>query len=80
MKDLIISYNEHNGFYCEDFSDKLYFHKVLLKLVDKYDLNIHDFGRDVIVSDIEMYLTIKDLNKKLFNIELRDEDGGDWIF
>ena len=79
MKDLIISYNDSVGFYCEEFSNQTLFHKVLLSLVSKYDLKSYDFeGR--LVSDIELYFSIRDLNKDKFNIELREEDGSEWIY
>lgn len=80
MKDLIISYNDEKGFYCEDICDKLFFHKVLLKLVDKYNLKTYNFGENMLVSDIEIYFTIKELNQNKYNIELREEDGSEWVF
>lgn len=32
------------------------------------------------VSDIELYFSIRDLNKDKFNIELREEGGSEWIY
>lgn len=80
MKDLIITYNDEKGFYCEDICDKLFFHKILLKLVEKYNLKTYNFGESTLVSDIEIYFTLRELNKDNFNIELREEDGSDWVF
>lgn len=79
MKDLIISYNDRKGFYCEDLNDRWLLHKVLLGLVEKYNLKTFDFG-GAIISEIEFYFTTKELNQDSFNIELREEDGSEWIF
>ena len=37
MKDLIISWNDHKGFYCEEFASE-YFFVILASLIKKYDL------------------------------------------
>lgn len=75
MKDLIISYNEEKGFYCEEFSSHL-FHVVLKSLIDKYNLK---FDINGMYGEIEMYFGVKELNPD-FNIELVEEDGSHWIF
>ena len=77
MKDLIISHSEEKGFYCDEFNYDL-FGYVLKKLIDKYDL-ITD-NRMMIPSEIEHYFCIRELNKDKFNIELREEDGNEWVF
>ena len=75
MKDLIISHNEEKGFYCDWFNHQLFF-VVLAKLIEKYELKTNI----VTVSEIEMYFNVRQQNKEKFNIELREEDGGEWIF
>lgn len=75
MKDLIISYNDTVGFYCEEFSSHLLY-KVLEALIEKHNLK---FERNGIIGEIEMYFGLKDFNPS-FNIELREEDGSHWIF
>lgn len=75
MKDLIISYNDEKGFYCEEFSSGFFF-VVLAKLIEKYELK----SSIKTTSEIEMYFNIRSENKDNFNIELREEDGSDWVF
>lgn len=75
MKDLIISYNDEKGFYCEDFNHEMFF-VVLAKLIEKYELK----SSVTTYSEMEMYFNIRQQNQDKFNIELREEDGSEWIF
>lgn len=75
MKDLIISHNNEKGFYCDGFNHQLFF-VVLANLIEKYELKTSIMT----VSEIEMYFNIRQQNKGKFNIELREEDGSEWIF
>lgn len=75
MKDLIISHNEEKGFYCDDFNHEFFF-VVLANLIEKYELKTSIKT----VSEIEMYFNVRQQNKDKFNIELREEDGSEWIF
>ena len=77
MKDLTISWNEENGFYCEDFESE-YFFVILANLIKKYDLKVD--SRLKSKSEIEMYLSTRELNFPEYNLELLQEDGSDWIF
>lgn len=75
MKDLIISYNDEKGFYYEDFNHEMFF-VVLAKLIEKYELK----SSVTTYSEMEMYFNIRQQNQDKFNIELREEDGSEWIF
>lgn len=75
MKDLIISYNDEKGFYCEEFSHHLLY-RVLEALIEKYNLK---FERKGMLGEIEMYFGLKELNPD-YNIELLEEDGSAWVF
>ena len=75
IKDLIISHNEEKGFYCDGFNHELFF-VILAKLIEKYDLKTSI----TTYSEIEMYFNVRQQNKNQFNIELREEDGSEWIF
>lgn len=75
MKDLIISHNEDKGFYCEEFNHEMFF-VVLAKLIEKYTLKTSV----TTYSEIEMYFNVRKENKDKFNIELREEDGSEWVF
>lgn len=75
MKDLIISYNEEKGFYCEEFNHEMFF-VVLAKLIEKYALKTSV----TTYSEIEMYFNVRKKNKGKFNIDLREEDGSEWVF
>lgn len=75
MKDLIISHSEENGFYCEEFNHEMFF-VVLAKLIEKYTLKTSV----TTYSEIEMYFNVRKENKGKFNIELREEDGSEWVF
>ena len=75
MKDLIISHSEENGFYCEEFNHEMFF-VVLAKLIEKYTLKTSV----TTYSEIEMYFNVRKENKDKFNIELREEDGSEWVF
>ena len=77
MKDLTISWNEEKGFYCEDFESE-YFFVILANLIKKYDLKVD--SRLKSKSEIEMYLSTRELNFPEYNLELLQEDGSDWIF
>ena len=77
MKDLTISWNEENGFYCEDFESE-YFFVILANLIKKYDLKVD--SRLKSKSEIEMYLSTRELNFPEYNLELLQEGGSDWIF
>lgn len=75
MKDLIISHSEEKGFYCEEFNHEMFF-VVLAKLIEKYALKTSV----TTYSEIEMYFNVRKENKDKFNIELREEDGSEWVF
>ena len=77
MKDLIISWNEDKGFYCEEFSSE-YFYNVLESLVTKYDLNYYR-TKEEMVSEIELFELVKIKNPD-YNIQLLEEDGSEWIY
>ena len=77
MKDLIISWNEDKGFYCEEFASE-YFYPVLESLVHKYNLNYHRTKEEV-VGEIELFELIKVKNPD-YNIQLLEEDGSEWIY
>ena len=77
---LIISHNDDVGFYCDGFNDPVFFHKVLFQLVDKYGLKTHKLKNNQLVSDIESYFSVRELNADKFNILLQEEDGSDWVF
>ena len=77
MKDLVISWNEDKGFYCEEFESE-YFFVILANLIEKYDLKVDSRLRSK--SEIEMYLSTRELNLPCYNLELLQEDGSDWIF
>ena len=77
MKDLTISWNEEKGFYCEDFESE-YFFVLLANLIKKYDLKVD--SRLKSKSEIEMYLSTREMNFPEYNLELLQEDGSDWIF
>ena len=77
MKDLNISWNEDKGFYCEDFESEHFF-VILANLIKKYDLKVD--SRLKSKSEIEMYLSTRELNLPYYNLELLQEDGSDWIF
>lgn len=76
MKDLIISYNDEVGFYHGEFSSFL-FNILMVNLVNHYKLETQKFD---FTSEIDMYFKIKDINKDEYNIELREEDGSEWVF
>ena len=75
MRDLIINHNDKKGFYCDEFNHQLFF-VVLANLIEKYELKTSIMT----VSEIEMYFNVRQQNKEKFNIELREEDGSQWIF
>lgn len=77
MKDLIISWNEDKGFYCEEFESE-YFYSVLESLVHKYNLN-YNRNKDEIVGEIELFELIK-LKNPDYDIQLLEEDGSEWIY
>ena len=77
IKDLIISWNEDKGFYCEEFASE-YFYSVLESLVHKYNLNYHRTKEEV-VGEIELFELIKVKNPD-YNIQLLEEDGSEWIY
>lgn len=77
MRDLIISWNEEKGFYCEEFESE-YFYSVLESLVHKYNLN-YQRTKEEIVGEVELFEFIKVKNPD-YNIQLLEEDGSDWIF
>ena len=77
MKDLIISWNEDKGFYCEEFESE-YFYAVLESLVHKYNLN-YNRNKDEIVGEIELFELIKVKNPD-YNIQLLEEDGSEWVY
>lgn len=76
MKDLIISWNEDKGFYCEDLSDQ-FFGDLLIDLIHKYSLKIDNVK---FISETSMYFTLQETNKDDYNIMLLNEDGSQWIF
>lgn len=76
MKDLIISWNEDKGFYCDGFSSQL-FSDVLIDLIIKYSLSVDGVK---MTSEVSMYFTLKEVNKEHYNIILQGEDGSDWVF
>lgn len=76
MKDLIISWNEDKGFYCEDLSDQ-FFGDLLIDLIHKYSLKIDNVK---FISETSMYFTLQETNKDAYNIVLLNEDGSQWIF
>ena len=75
MRDLIINHNDKKGFYYDEFNHQLFF-VVLANLIEKYELKTSIMT----VSEIEMYFNVRQQNKEKFNIELREEDGSQWIF
>lgn len=75
MKDLTISHNEEKGFYCEDISSEFMYH-LMLDIIEKYNLNFDKSSG----SEIGIYFSLKELNKDKFNIDLREEDGSEWVF
>lgn len=77
MKDLIISWNEEKGFYCEDINHEFFF-VVLANLIEKYDLKTDTSLKSN--SEIEMYFSTRELNVPKYNLELLQEDGSQWIF
>ena len=77
MKDLIISWNEDQGFYCEDFESE-YFFVILASLIKKYNLKTD--SRLKSTSEIEMYISTRELNLPYYNLELLEEDGSEWIY
>lgn len=77
MKDLIISWNEEKGFYCEEFESEHFF-VISANLIDKYNLKVD--SRLKSITEIEMYLSTRELNLPEYNLELLQEDGSDWIF
>ena len=77
MKDLIISWNEDKGFYCEDFESE-YFYSVLESLVHKYNLN-YNRSKDEMAGEIELFELIKVKNPD-YNIQLLEEDGSEWVY
>lgn len=77
MKDLIISWNEDKGFYCEDINNEFFF-VVLANLIEKYNLKTNSSLQSN--SEIEMYFSTRELNVPKYNLELLQEDGSQWIF
>ena len=77
MKDLIISWNEDKGFYCEEFESE-YFYAVLESLVHKYNLK-YSRSKEVIVGEIELFEYVK-LKNPDYNIQLLEEDGSEWVY
>ena len=77
MKDLIISWNEDKGFYCEKFESE-YFFVTLANLIEKYNLKTD--SRLKSTSEIEMYFSTLELNLPAYNLELLEEDGSEWIY
>lgn len=76
VKDLIISYNDEKGFYCGDLQ-KPYFDNLMRLLVMEFDLDTQKFD---FTSEIDMYFKIRQVNNHKYNIELREEDGSEWVF
>ena len=76
MKDLIISWDEGKGFCCEGLSGQL-FADLLIDLICKYNLNTDNVK---FTSETSMYFTLKQSNKKDYNIVLINEDGSDWSY
>lgn len=76
MKDLIISWDEDKGFYCEDLSSHL-FSDLFIDLICKYNLNTDNVK---FISETSMYFTLKESNKNEYNIVLINEDGSDWVY
>ena len=77
MKDLIISWNEEKGFYCEEFNHE-YFFVILASLIKKYNLVVDERLKSN--SEIEMYFSTRELNFPKYNLEILQEDGSQWIF
>ena len=77
MKDLTISWNDDKGFYCEEFESE-YFFVILASLIKKYDLKTD--SRLKSTSEIEMYISTRELNLPDYNLELLEEDGSEWIY
>lgn len=77
MKDLIISWKEDKGFYCEEFASE-YFFVILASLIKKYDLKTD--SRLKSTSEIAMYFSTRELNLPDYNLELLAEDGSEWIY
>lgn len=77
MKDLIISWNEKDGFYCGDFKHKFFF-VVLANLIEKFNLKTNNKLKSN--SEIEMYLSTRELNFPDYNLILLYEDGSEWVF
>ena len=71
MKDLIISWNEDEGFYCEDLSDEL-FGDLLIDLIHKYSPKTDNVK---FISETSLYFTLQETNKDDYNIVLLNEDG-----
>lgn len=76
IKDLVISYNDKVGFYCENLNS-FYFNHLMIRLVEKYNLKTQKFN---FISEIDMYFKIREVNADKYNIELREEDGSEWVF
>ena len=77
MRDLIISWNDYKGFYCEDFESE-YFFVILASLIKKYDLKTDSQLKST--SEIEMYFSTRELNLPDYNLELLEECGSDCVF
>lgn len=76
MKDLIISWNEDKGFYCEEFSSNLFIN-VITNIIEKYNL---EFDPSKAFSEFEIFMSARELNSHKYNLELLQEDGSQWIF
>ena len=76
-KDIVISWNEIKGFYHKDFNHQMFF-VVLANVIKEYNLKVDSNLKST--SEIEMYFSVKELNKGNFNINLLQEDGSEWIF
>ena len=76
-KDIVISWNEIKGFYHKDFNHQMFF-VVLANVIKEYNLKVDSNLQST--SEIEMYFSVKELNKGNFNINLLEEDGSEWIF
>lgn len=78
-KEIIISWNEDVGFYCEEFSGQLFYY-VLEKVATKYSLITPYIANTHLVGETWYYLSIRELNKEHYDIRLQEEDGSAWVF
>ena len=71
MKDLIISWNEKDGFYCDEFKHQMFF-VVLANLIQKFNLKTNRYLKSN--SETEMYLSTRELNLPDYNLILLCEN------